>query len=204
MDRRSFSRGFAVLLAVPGIGACSQSKQGSDGSIPPSLAPASYASPAVSPMAGPSEQPSLWRTIRTDAGLSLSLPTSFSGPIEHSDWGFYTASYDLNGRDGKPVQQVVIGSLGDKQSAVAARQELRDINSFLIQGYAEVNRQSWEKSGSLVIDRVSFYHGDSFRNLLGCSWMATQAGKGVNVVTLFGAYVDDGLRNGIEESFSFS
>ena len=134
----------------------------------------------------------------------MSLPTSFSGPVEHSDWGFYSVSYDLNGHDGKPVQQVILGSLGVKPSAVAARQELRDINGFLIQGYAEVNRQSWDKGGSLVVDRVSFYHGDPSQNLLGCSWMATQQGQDITVVTLFGDYVDDGLRNGIEESLSFS
>lgn len=204
MNRRSFFWGAVTLLTMSGMGACSQSRKNANSGDSPVLVPATYVSPAVTPMPGPSEQSSLWKSIATVSGLSMSLPATFVGPSEHDDWGFYTVSYDLNGRDSKPVQRVIVGSIGDKQTAVAARQEVRDVNNALIQGYIETNQQSWEQTGSLAVDRVSFYHGNPSQNLLGCSWMVAQEGKDVIAVTLFGAYVDDGLRNGIEKSLSFS
>jgi hypothetical protein len=76
------------------------------------------------------------------------------------------------------------------------------MNGGLIENYSELNTISWNADDTTAIERIAFYWGPD-TNSPGCTWMIASS-AGVGVVTSFGAYADDVLRNSIEETLTLN
>ena len=77
------------------------------------------------------------------------------------------------------------------------------MSSYLFENYSEIGRVSWEASGDKpATERVAFSWGPT-TSWLGWTWLlASEVGTGV--VTLLSTTLDDGLRNGIENSLTLT
>lgn len=134
-------------------------------------------------------------------GISFYLPSSFQGPQQRSEWGMYKVSYDLIGDQSYTVQRVMCSGVSkDATNPNGVRQSVNFINKGIIENYQEVKRISWDANKNNAIERIFFYWGTDSA-YPGWTWMITSS-SGVGVLTLFGAYSDDGLRNGIETSLT--
>lgn len=134
-------------------------------------------------------------------GISFYLPKSFQGPQQRSEWGMYEVSYDLIGDQSYTVQRVMCSGVSkDAADPNGVRQSVNFINKGIIENYQEVKRISWDADKSNAIERIFFYWGTDSA-YPGWTWMIASS-TGVGVLTLFGAYSDDGLRNGIETSLT--
>lgn len=159
---------------------------------------------APSPRPGPDEDAALWQEAAVGA-MRLLLPTDATGPASHEDWGQYTTSYDIpgQGEEDGAAHRILIGQLSAGTSANGARQVVDRLNSLLIENYAEIDRISWDQDEATGIERIAFYWGPSSSSS-GWTWLAAGNSGEIAIVTLFGDSVDDGLRNGIEESMTYS
>ena len=129
------------------------------------------------------------------------MPTSFHEPQQRSDWGLYGVSYDLTDDQSSVVQRLMCSGVSkEAMTADGIRQSVNFINKGIIENYQEVNRISWTSDQDEAIERIFFYWGPD-TDSPGWTWMIASS-AGVGVITLFGAYNDDGLRNGIETSLS--
>lgn len=134
-------------------------------------------------------------------GISFYLPTSFKGPQQRSDWGMYEVYYDLTDDKSSVVQRLLCSGVStESKNPDGVRQSVNFINKGIIENYKEVKRISWDVDQNNAIERVFFYWGPD-TDSPGWTWMIASS-AGVGVVTIFGAYQDDGLRNGIESSLS--
>lgn len=157
-----------------------------------------------SPRQGPQEDPSGWQET-TIGAMRLLLPADATGPTAHEDWGQYTSSYDIPGQseENGAAHRILTGQLSAGTSANGARQVVDRLNSLLIENYVEIDRISWDQDDATGIERIAFYWGPTGA---ACGWTWLTAGNSgeIAIVTLFGSTVDDGLRNGIEESMTYS
>jgi hypothetical protein len=134
-------------------------------------------------------------------GISFYLPNSFQGPQQRSEWGMYEVSYDLIGDQSYTVQRVMCSGVSkNATNPNGVRQSVKFINKGIIENYQEVKRISWDADKNNAIERIFFYWGTDSA-YPGWTWMIASS-SGVGVLTLFGAYSDDGLRNGIETSLT--
>lgn len=144
--------------------------------------------------------PNQWVEI-SHHGISFNLPTSFKEPRQHSDWGMYEVSYDLADDKSAIVQRLMCSGVStETKNPEGIRQSVNLINKGIIESYKEVKRISWDADQNNAIERIFFYWGPD-TDSPGWTWMIASS-AGVGVVTIFGAYQDDGLRNGIESSLS--
>ena len=159
---------------------------------------------APSPRPRPEEDAAGWQETAVGA-MRLLLPTDAAGPTAHEDWGQYTTSYDIPGQseENGAAHRIFTGQLSAGTSANGARQVVDRINSFLIENYAEIDRISWDQDEATGLERIAFYWGPTGSDS-GWTWLAAGDSGEIAIVTLFGSTVDDGLRNGIEESLTYS
>lgn len=188
-----------VGTALAAIGAGALAACSSSGDVSTARRPVDDVSQPATPRPGPSEAPDSWERQVVGA-LALLLPADFDRPVEHEDWGHYTASWDQADDAGDVVNRIMVGSLGVLSSGAAAREITQRVNTALIKGYSEIGRISWE-NGPVAVDRLSFQWGASGAGA-GSTWLVALDGGEVVGVTLIGTYPDDGLRNGIEESLA--
>ena len=153
------------------------------------------------PSPGPSESPEAWTAVNL-SGISFSILSTLTGPTPRNDWGLYVASYDLKTSDNEFDQRVMISAVDSTTTADGVRQTADLVTSGLVQSYAEIGRISWQEESRPAIERVAFYWGPD-GTWCGWTWIiATKAGTGV--LTLLGTSIDDGLRNGIEDTLDLT
>ncbi|MFC2597984.1 MAG: hypothetical protein ACFNXT_02835 [Actinomyces massiliensis] len=187
--------GGAVLTALTACGNASSQPPG-DRLTQVSDAPQPH--PASTPQ---NEAPDEWQTAIYE-GQSFSLPKAFSGPTAHDDWGIYKVAYDF-AEDGDIVQRILVTGIStEANTADGIRQLVKVMNGGLIENYSELNTISWNADDTTAIERIAFYWGPD-TNSPGCTWMIASS-AGVGVVTSFGAYADDVLRNSIEETLTLN
>lgn len=153
------------------------------------------------PSPGPSESPEAWTAVNL-SGISFSILSTLTGPTPRNDWGLYVVSYDLKTSDNEFDQRVMISAVDSTTTADGVRQTADLVTSGLVQSYAEIGRISWQEESRPAIERVAFYWGPDGA---WCGWtwiIATEAGTGV--LTLLGTSIDDGLRNGIEDTLDLT
>ena len=154
-----------------------------------------------SPSPGPQESPESWTAVNL-SGISFSILSTLTGPTPRNDWGLYVASYDLKTSDNEFDQRVMISAVDSTTTADGVRQTADLVTSGLVQSYAEIGRISWQEESRPAIERVAFYWGPD-GTWCGWTWIiATKAGTGV--LTLLGTSIDDGLRNGIEDTLDLT
>ena len=155
-----------------------------------------------SPSKSPQDAPQDWTGINF-SGISLSLLTSLKGPTRRGGWAPYTVSYDKQGSSNDIEHRVLLSGVDASTTADGIRQTTDLINSGLIENYAEIGRISWQTdSTGPAIERIAFYWGPD-STWCGWTWIiATDAGTGV--MTLLGTSIDDGLRNGIENTLNLT
>ena len=154
-----------------------------------------------SPSPGPQESPESWTAVNL-SGISFSILSTLTGPTPRNDWGLYVVSYDLKTSDNEFDQRVMISAVDSTTTADGVRQTADLVTSGLVQSYAEIGRISWQEESRPAIERVAFYWGPD-GTWCGWTWIiATKAGTGV--LTLLGTSIDDGLRNGIEDTLDLT
>lgn len=154
-----------------------------------------------SPSPGPNEAPSNWQQINA-SGITFSLPATAVGPSPHPDWGLYTMSYDVPSSDQAGWHRVMISAADASTTAAGLRQTTDLANSGLIEGYAEITRVRWQLESQSVVERVAFVWG-SEGAFYGWTWIIASS-SAAGVVTLLGSVLDDGLRNGIEDTLAMT
>ena len=154
-----------------------------------------------SPSPGPQESPESWTAVNL-SGISFSILSTLTGPTPRNDWGLYVVSYDLKTSDNEFDQRVMISAVDNTTTADGVRQTADLVTSGLVQSYTEIGRISWQEESRPAIERVAFYWGPD-GTWCGWTWIiATKAGTGV--LTLLGTSIDDGLRNGIEDTLDLT
>ena len=100
-------------------------------------------------------------------------------------------------------QRVLLSGIDATTTADGVRQTVNLTSSYLFENYSEIGRVSWEASGDKpATERVAFSWGPT-TSWLGWTWLlASEVGTGV--VTLLSTTLDDGLRNGIENSLTLT
>ena len=154
------------------------------------------------PSKGPQDAPKEWTGVNF-SGISLSLLSSLKGPTRRSGWPPYVVSYDLQTNDTSFEQRVLLSGIDASTTADGIRQTANLMSSYLFENYSEIGRVSWEADGNTpATERVAFYWGPN-SSWLGWTWLlASEVGTGV--VTLLSTALDDGLRNGIENTLTLT
>ena len=154
------------------------------------------------PSKGPQDAPKEWTGVNF-SGISLSLLSSLKGPTRRSGWPPYVVSYDLQTNDTSFEQRVLLSGIDASTTADGIRQTANLMSSYLFENYSEIGRVSWEADGNTpATARVAFYWGPN-SSWLGWTWLlASEVGTGV--VTLLSTALDDGLRNGIENTLTLT
>lgn len=154
------------------------------------------------PSKGPQDAPHDWTSVNF-SGISLSLLSSLKGPTRRSGWAPYIVSYDKQGSGSDVEQRVLLSGVDASTTADGIRQTANLMNSYLFENYSEISRVSWEADGDKpATERIAFYWGPT-SSWLGWTWLlASEVGTGT--VTLLSTSLDDGLRNGIENSLTLT
>ena len=154
------------------------------------------------PSKGPQDAPKEWTGVNF-SGISLSLLASLKGPTRRSGWPPYAVSYDLQANDTSFEQRVLLSGIDASTTADGIRQTANLMSSYLFESYSEIGRVSWEADGNTpATERVAFYWGPN-SSWLGWTWLlASEVGTGI--VTLLSTVLDDGLRNGIENTLTLT
>ena len=154
------------------------------------------------PSKGPQDAPKEWTGVNF-SGISLSLLSSLKGPTRRSGWPPYVVSYDLQTNDTSFEQRVLLSGIDASTTADGIRQTANLMSSYLFENYSEIGRVSWEADGNTpATERVAFDWGPN-SSWLGWTWLlASEVGTGV--VTLLSTALDDGLRNGIENTLTLT
>ncbi len=154
------------------------------------------------PSKGPQDAPKEWTGVNF-SGISLSLLSSLKGPTRRSGWPPYAVSYDLQTNDTSFEQRVLLSGSDASTTADGIRQTAHLMSSYLFENYSEIGRVSWEADGNTpATERVAFYWGPN-SSWLGWTWLlASEVGTGI--VTLLSTVLDDGLRNGIENTLTLT
>jgi len=154
------------------------------------------------PSKDPQDAPKEWTGVNF-SGISLSLLSSLKGPTRRSGWPPYAVSYDLQTNDTSFEQRVLLSGVDASTTADGIRQTANLMSSYLFENYSEIGRVSWETDGNTpATERVAFYWGPN-SSWLGWTWLlASEVGTGV--VTLLSTALDDGLRNGIENTLTLT
>ena len=154
------------------------------------------------PSKGPQDAPKDWTAINY-SGISLSLLSSLKGPTRRSGWEPYVVSYDKQGDGNKVDQRVLLSGIDASTTADGVRQTVNLMSSYLFENYVEIGQVSWEASGDRpATERIAFYWGPT-SSWMGWTWLlASEVGAGV--ATLLSTTLDDGLRNGIENSLTLT
>ena len=154
------------------------------------------------PSKGPQDAPKEWTGVNF-SGISLSLLSSLKGPTRRSGWPPYVVSYDLQTNDTSFEQRVLLSGIDASTTADGIRQTANLMSSYLFENYSEIGRVSWEADGNTpATERVAFYWGPN-SSWLGWTWLlASEVGTGV--VSLLSTALDDGLRNGIENTLTLT
>ena len=154
------------------------------------------------PSKGPQDAPKEWTGVNF-SGISLSLLSSLKGPTRRSGWPPYAVSYDLQTNDTSFEQRVLLSGIDASTTADGIRQTANLMSSYLFENYSEIGRVSWEADGNTpATERVAFYWGPD-SSWLGWTWLlASEVGTGI--VTLLSTVLDDGLRNGIENTLTLT
>lgn len=154
------------------------------------------------PSKSPQDAPQAWTSMNF-SGISVSLLSSLKGPTRRSGWPPYAVSYDLQTSDTSFEQRVLLSGIDASTTADGIRQTVSLTNSYLFENYSEIGRVSWEASGdNPATERVAFSWGPA-TSWLGWTWLlASEVGTGV--ATLLSTTLDDGLRNGIENSLTLT
>ena len=154
------------------------------------------------PSKGPQDAPKEWTGVNF-SGISLSLLSSLKGPTRRSGWPPYAVSYDLQANDTSFEQRVLLSGIDASTTADGIRQTANLMSSYLFENYSEIGRVSWEADGNTpATERVAFYWGPD-SSWLGWTWLlASEVGTGI--VTLLSTVLDDGLRNGIENTLTLT
>lgn len=154
------------------------------------------------PSKGPQDAPKEWTGVNF-SGISLSLLSSLKGPTRRSGWPPYAVSYDLQTNDTSFEQRVLLSGIDASTTADGIRQTANLMSSYLFENYSEIGRVSWEADGNTpATERVAFYWGPN-SSWLGWTWLlASEVGTGI--VTLLSTVLDDGLRNGIENTLTLT
>lgn len=154
------------------------------------------------PSKGPQDAPKDWTAINY-SGISLSLLSSLKGPTRRSGWEPYVVSYDKQGNGNKVDQRVLLSGIDASTTADGVRQTVNLMSSYLFENYVEIGQVSWEASGDRpATERIAFYWGPT-SSWMGWTWLLASE-VGVGVVTLLSTTMDDGLRNGIENSLTLT
>ena len=189
---------FIFAAALSALTACGKSEvtAPNDG-----MEPVADVNQPQSPSPGPQESPESWTAVNL-SGISFSILSTLTGPTPRNDWGLYVASYDLTTSDNEFDQRVMISAVDNTTTADGVRQTADLVTSGLVQSYTEIGRISWQEESRPAIERVAFYWGPD-GTWCGWTWIiATKAGTGV--LTLLGTSIDDGLRNGIEDTLDLT
>ena len=194
-----------LLMAAGGIASLSAVASCSKSPEKPPVAGMTSADDVKQPQApskGPQEAPKEWTTINF-SGISLSLPTSLKGPTRRSGWSPYAVSYDKQTNDTSFEHRVLLSGIDASTTADGLRQTVSLMSSYLFESYSEIGRISWPADGDKpATERVTFYWGPA-TSWLGWTWLlASDVGTGV--VTFLSTSLDDGLRNGIENSLTLT
>ena len=154
------------------------------------------------PSKGPQNAPKEWTTINF-SGISLSLPISLKGPTRRSGWPPYAVSYDKQTNDTSFEHRLLLSGIDASTTADGIRQTTSLMSSYLFENYSEIGRVSWAADGDKpATERGAFYWGPA-TSWLGWTWLlASEVGTGV--VTFLSTSLDDGLRNGIENSLTLT
>ena len=154
------------------------------------------------PSKGPQDAPKEWTGVNF-SGISLSLLSSLKGPTRRSGWPPYAVSYDLQTNDTSFEQRVLLSGIDASTTADGIRQTANLMSSYLFENYSEIGRVSWEADGNTpATERVAFYWGPN-SSWLGWTWLlASEVGTGI--ATLLSTVLDDGLRNGIENTLTLT
>ena len=154
------------------------------------------------PSKGPQDAPKDWTAINY-SGISLSLLSSLKGPTRRSGWEPYVVSYDKQGDGDKVDQRVLLSGIDASTTADGVRQTVNLMSSYLFENYVEIGQVSWEASGDRpATERIAFYWGPT-SSWMGWTWLLASE-VGVGVATLLSTTLDDGLRNGIENSLTLT
>ena len=154
------------------------------------------------PSKGPQDAPKEWTGVNF-SGISLSLLSSLKGPTRRSGWPPYAVSYDLQTNDTSFEQRVLLSGIDASTTADGIRQTANLMSSYLFENYSEIGRVSWEADGNTpATERVAFYWGPN-SSWLGWTWLLTSE-VGTGIVTLLSTVLDDGLRNGIENTLTLT
>ena len=154
------------------------------------------------PSKGPQDAPKDWTAINY-SGISLSLLSSLKGPTRRSGWEPYVVSYDKQGDGNKVDQRVLLSGIDASTTADGVRQTVNLMSSYLFENYEEIGQASWEASGDRpATERIAFYWGPT-SSWMGWTWLLASE-VGVGVATLLSTTMDDGLRNGIENSLTLT
>ena len=154
------------------------------------------------PSKGPQDDPKDWTAINY-SGISLSLLSSLKGPTRRSGWEPYVVSYDKQGDGNKVDQRVLLSGIDASTTADGVRQTVNLMSSYLFENYVEIGQVSWEASGDRpATERIAFYWGPT-SSWMGWTWLLASE-VGVGVATLLSTTLDDGLRNGIENSLTLT
>ena len=154
------------------------------------------------PSKGPQDAPKDWTAINY-SGISLSLLSSLKGPTRRSGWEPYVVSYDKQGDGNKVDQRVLLSGIDASTTADGVRQTVNLMSSYLFENYVEIGQVSWEASGDRpATERIAFYWGPT-SSWMGWTWLLASE-VGVGVATLLSTTLDDGLRNGIENSLTLT
>ena len=154
------------------------------------------------PSKGPQDAPKDWTAINY-SGISLSLLSSLKGPTRRSGWEPYVVSYDKQGDGNKVDQRVLLSGIDASTTADGVRQTVNLMSSYLFENYEEIGQASWEASGDRpATERIAFYWGPT-SSWMGWTWLLASE-VGVGVATLLSTTLDDGLRNGIENSLTLT
>ena len=154
------------------------------------------------PSKGPKDAPKDWTAINY-SGISLSLLSSLKGPTRRSGWEPYVVSYDKQGDGNKVDQRVLLSGIDASTTADGVRQTVNLMSSYLFENYVEIGQVSWEASGDRpATERIAFYWGPT-SSWMGWTWLLASE-VGVGVATLLSTTLDDGLRNGIENSLTLT
>ncbi len=154
------------------------------------------------PSKGPQDAPKDWTAINY-SGISLSLLSSLKGPTRRSGWEPYVVSYDKQGDGDKVDQRVLLSGIDASTTADGVRQTVNLMSSYLFENYEEIGQASWEASGDRpATERIAFYWGPT-SSWMGWTWLLASE-VGVGVATLLSTTMDDGLRNGIENSLTLT
>ena len=194
-----------LLMAVSGIASlsavasCSSSPEKTPVSVMTSVDDVKQ---PQAPSKGPQDAPKEWTGVNF-SGISLSLLSSLKGPTRRSGWPPYVVSYDLQTNDTSFEQRVLLSGIDASTTADGIRQTANLMSSYLFENYSEIGRVSWEADGNTpATERVAFYWGPN-SSWLGWTWLlASEVGTGV--VTLLSTALDDGLRNGIENTLTLT